>query len=231
MLTSSKFKTVFSCIRLNKIIHLLLLFLLSTTMSNGKHNYQTRSATQNLLDTPLARTNKYGKGSAKYQCIRDWNNFKKKFPQIPENKLSYMKIKRILKQAIFDQYWTFLFTTINFYMCTLYYFYFLSSRVIQLTPYFMILLVLIFIVNQNFKLLNRHSILLLFSFVLLPFCFLYFFSYYCLRYCCPIIIIVIYLLLLLFTRLFIYSYLLHHLFIYFVVLTCTRYNLLSPLST
>ena len=142
-----------------------------------------------------------------------------------------MKIRRILKQAIFDQYWTLLFTTINFYMCTLYYFYFLSSRVIQLTPYFMILLVLIFIVNQNFKLLNRHSILLLFSFVLLPFCFLYFFSYYCLRYCCPIIIIVIYLLLLLFTRLFIYSYLLHHLFIYFVVLTCTRYNLLSPLST
>ena len=57
-------------------------------------------------------------------------------------------------------------------MCTLYYFYFLSSRVIQLTPYFVILLVLIFIVNQNFKLLNQHSILLLFSFALLPFCFL-----------------------------------------------------------
>ena len=72
--------------------------------SKGKHNYQTRSATQNLLDVPLARTNKYGKESVKYQCIRDWNNFKKKFPQIPENKLSYMKIKRILKQAIFDQY-------------------------------------------------------------------------------------------------------------------------------
>ena len=72
--------------------------------SKDKHNYQTRSATQNLLDVPLARTNKYGKESVKYQCIRDWNNFKKKFPQIPENKLSNMKIKRILKQAIFDQY-------------------------------------------------------------------------------------------------------------------------------
>ena len=107
--------------------------------------------------------------------------------EVPTN----IKIKRILKQAIFDQYWTFLFTTINFYMCTLYYFYFLFSRVIQLAPYFMILLVLIFIVNQNFKLLNRHSILLLFSSVLLPFCFLYFFSYYCLRYCCPITIVVI----------------------------------------
>ena len=49
----------------------------------------------------------YGKESVKYQCIRDRNNFKKKFPQIPENKLSNMKIKRILKQAIFDQCWTF----------------------------------------------------------------------------------------------------------------------------
>ena len=84
--------------------------------SKDKNNYQTRSATQNLLDVPLARTNKYGKESVKYQCVRDWNNFKKKFPQIPENKLTYMKIKRILKQAIFDQYWTFLFTTINFYI-------------------------------------------------------------------------------------------------------------------
>ena len=29
---------------------------------------------------------------------RDWNNFKKKYLQIPENKLSNMKIKRILKK-------------------------------------------------------------------------------------------------------------------------------------
>ena len=146
-----------------------------------------------------------------------------------------MKIKRILKQAIYDQHWTFSFTTINFYMCTLYYFYFLSSRVIKLTPYFLILLVLIFIVNRNFKMLNRHSILLLFSFALLPFCFLYFFilllfalllsySYYCYLL---IIIIIIYSLI----YLFIYSYLLYHLFIYFVVLTCIRCNLLSPPST
>ena len=46
----------------------------------------------------------YGKESVKYQYIRDWNNFKKKFPQIPENKLSNIKIKRILKKAIFDRY-------------------------------------------------------------------------------------------------------------------------------
>ena len=78
-------------------MHLLPLFLPSTP----KANTITRP---DLLDVPLARTNKYGKESVKYQCIRDWNNFKKKFPQIPENKLSYMEIKRILKQAIFDQY-------------------------------------------------------------------------------------------------------------------------------
>ena len=71
--------------------------------SRDKHNYQTRFPTQKLLDVPLARTNKYSKES-KYHCIRDWTNFKKKFPQIPENKLSNIKIKRILKQAIFDQY-------------------------------------------------------------------------------------------------------------------------------
>ena len=83
-------------------MHLLPLFLLSIPKTNTIT--RLRSATQNLLDVPLARTKKYGKESVKYQCIRDWNNFKKKFPQIPENKLSYMKIKRILKQAIFDQY-------------------------------------------------------------------------------------------------------------------------------
>ena len=55
-----------------------------TLHSKDKLNYQTRSATQNLLDIPLARTNKYGKGSVKYQCIRDWNNFKKNFPQVPK---------------------------------------------------------------------------------------------------------------------------------------------------
>ena len=119
-----------------------------------------------------------------------------------------MKIRRILKQAIFDQYWTLLFTTINFYMCTLYYFYFLSSRVIQLTPYFMILLVLIFIVNQNFKLLNQRNILLFF-FVFLPFCFLYFFSYYCLCYCCPIIVVITY-------YCYLFTYLLIYVFIFLV---------------
>ena len=94
-------------------------------------------------------------------------------------------------------------------------FYFLSSRVIQLTPYFMILLVLIFIVNRNFKLLNRHSILLLFFFVLLPFCFLY--SFYIIIVW-VIAVIAIYLLLLLFTHLFTYLFIHIYCIIYLFVL-------------
>ena len=35
--------------------------------SRNKHNYQTRSATINVLHVPLTRTNKYGKESVKYQ--------------------------------------------------------------------------------------------------------------------------------------------------------------------
>ena len=69
-----------------------------------KHNYQTTSATHNLLNVPLTRTNEYDNKSVKYHCVRDWNNFEKKFPQIPENKLSHMKVKGILEQAIFYQY-------------------------------------------------------------------------------------------------------------------------------
>ena len=82
----------------------------------------------------------------------------------------------------------------------------------------MILLVLILILNWNFKLLIRHSILLLFSFVLLPFCFLYFFCILLLfalllsynYHCYLLITIIIYWPVYLFIYLFIYSYLLYH---------------------
>ena len=55
-----------------------------TLHSKDKHKTITRpylSATQNLLDIPLARTNKYDKGSVKYQCIRDWK-LQKEVPTI-----------------------------------------------------------------------------------------------------------------------------------------------------
>ena len=72
----------------------------------------------------------------------------------------------------------------------------------------MILLVFIFVVNRNFKLLNQDSILLFLTFVLLPFAF-------CIFYVIIVCFIAVLLLLLftyyyyyLFTYLFIYSYLL-----------------------
>ena len=36
-----------------------------TLYAKGKHNYNTRSATHNLLDIPLTKTNMYGKNSIK----------------------------------------------------------------------------------------------------------------------------------------------------------------------
>ena len=100
-----------------------------------------------------------------------------------------MKISFILAVNVSDKFWYPHTVPSNFY--------FLSSRVIQLTAYFMILLVLIFIVNRNFKLLNRHSILLLCALtILLSVFFLY---YYCLRYCCYCyLLIIIYLFIYLF---------------------------------
>ena len=36
--------------------------------------------------------------SVTYHCIRDWNNFKKTFPQIPEYEHSHSKIKSYLNR-------------------------------------------------------------------------------------------------------------------------------------
>ena len=72
--------------------------------ARDKHNYQTRSAAHNLLDIPLTKTKTYGSESVKCQCIKDWNSFKKKFPDIPENELSYFKIKNLLKKSFLDKY-------------------------------------------------------------------------------------------------------------------------------
>ena len=77
----------------------------------------------------------------------------------------------------------------------------------------MILLVLVFIVNRNFKLLNRHGILLLLSFVLLPFSFFLFF--HVIIVCVPAVLQ----LLLLFTYYYYYllTYLLIYLFIFIIL--------------
>ena len=69
------------------------------------HNYNTRSATHNLLDIPFTKTNMYGKNSIKNRCIKDWNNLKNDLSDIPDSELSFSKIKSYFKQKYVGQYW------------------------------------------------------------------------------------------------------------------------------
>ena len=46
----------------------------------------------------------YGKNSIENLCIRDWNNFKRDFSDIPDSELSLLKIKSYLKQKYYGQY-------------------------------------------------------------------------------------------------------------------------------
>ena len=64
---------------------------------NDKHNYNTRSATHNLLDIPLAKTNMCVENYIKNHCIRDWSNLKKELLDIPDSELSLSEIKSYLK--------------------------------------------------------------------------------------------------------------------------------------
>ena len=72
--------------------------------AKDKHSYNTRSATHNLLDILLTKTNMCGKNSIKNHCIRDWNNLKKELSDIPYSELSLSYIKSYLKQKYFGQY-------------------------------------------------------------------------------------------------------------------------------
>ena len=72
--------------------------------ARDKHNYNTRSAMQNILDIPLTKTSIYGTKSVKYHCIRGCNLLGKNFRQVPENELSHSNIKSYLKHKCFDQY-------------------------------------------------------------------------------------------------------------------------------
>ena len=60
-----------------------------------KHNYNTRSARKNLLDNPLCQTFTYGVQLRKYQCIRDWDRFRRK---------TYPVVKNVLKKNILASY-------------------------------------------------------------------------------------------------------------------------------
>ena len=68
------------------------------------HNYQTRSTTKRLLDTPLLNTDTYGTQSTKYNCIADWNSFRKTFKDLPLSECSRFKVKKLLKQLFLNKY-------------------------------------------------------------------------------------------------------------------------------
>ena len=63
---------------------------------SDNHNYQTRSTTKRLLDTPLLNTEIYGTQSTKYNCIADWNSFHKTFKDLPLSECSHFKVKKLL---------------------------------------------------------------------------------------------------------------------------------------
>ena len=71
---------------------------------DGNHNYQTRSITERLLDTPLLNTHLFGTQSTKYNCIADWNSFHKTFKDIPLSECSCFKITKLLMQRFLNKY-------------------------------------------------------------------------------------------------------------------------------
>ena len=66
-----------------------------------KHNHNTRSARKSLLDISLCQVFTYGTQSCKYQCIKDWNRFKRE--NSAEN-LTYPVVKNIFKKNILASY-------------------------------------------------------------------------------------------------------------------------------
>ena len=68
------------------------------------HNYSTRSANKNILDIPYPQTYTYGTKSVMYNCIKDWNNFKRSFPKLFQGWLTYPRIKSVLTDHLLNQY-------------------------------------------------------------------------------------------------------------------------------
>ena len=72
--------------------------------SSENHNYTTPFLTWKLLDIPSNRIDKYGKQSARFNCIIDWNKFKKYFPDVNQDELSHFKMKT-LKRSHYLSIW------------------------------------------------------------------------------------------------------------------------------
>ena len=69
------------------------------------HNYQTKSETKRLLDIPLLNTQIYGTQSVKYNCIKDWNNFRNNFSNLLPHQFTYTLVKKQVKNFLISKYW------------------------------------------------------------------------------------------------------------------------------
>ena len=56
------------------------------------YNYQTKSKTTRLLNIQI-----YGTQSTKYNCIKDWNNFRNNFPNTSLHHCTYTLVKKLVK--------------------------------------------------------------------------------------------------------------------------------------
>ena len=68
------------------------------------HTYLTKSKAKGLLDIPLVNTQIYGTQSVKYNCIKDWNNFRNNFSHIPLHKCTSTIVKRQVKDYLIGKY-------------------------------------------------------------------------------------------------------------------------------
>ena len=68
------------------------------------HNYQTKSEAKGLLDIPFVNTQIYGIQSDKYNCIKDWNNFRNNFSHMLLHKCNYTLVRRQVEDYLTGTY-------------------------------------------------------------------------------------------------------------------------------
>ena len=61
-------------------------------------------ATKKSLHIWTNRADRYGKQSAKYNCILDWNKFKKDFHDVNQEELFNSKLKTLINDDILNKY-------------------------------------------------------------------------------------------------------------------------------
>ena len=71
---------------------------------SDNHTYLTKSKAKGDLDIPSINTQIYGTQSVKYNCIKDWNNFRNNFSHI----CTYTLVKRKVKDYLIGKYWKYL---------------------------------------------------------------------------------------------------------------------------